>query len=338
MPNQALDALAQATGIGEGEAGHIYMRQHWSMFEAITGGMYEKANVYDVYNGNDDNKYEVANQIMRIEARSTNCERTCCAPAHSIMLHVKDLEGNTIITIQRPGFGSGKYCLGSCCALTDCCQDGIIVHEGKVEAEPACCSLGNPCCDGCGHGDLKNPNPISKAQVPMCGGGCSPNVHIYEEVDSAEPNGSLSGPFIFGGCTELCCESTFKYSTKDGREVSRVQKLVPRSVEALCQELFTDSDKYKIEFYEGSTGEEKANAIGLSLLADYMFFERDLGIITYITKEDGTKALKCTLCLTYCCGQVCPCSCNCESGGPGENQGGGGGDDGGAPLSQEMQR
>ena len=43
------------------------------------------------------------------------------------------------------------------------------------------------------------------------------------------------------------------------------------------QEICTDADRFQIDFYEGSTGEEKANTIGLALLADYMYFEHDNG-------------------------------------------------------------
>ena len=40
----------------------------------------------------------------------------------------------------------------------------------------------------------------------------------------SQPGG---GPCCFGGCSELCCESKFMYRTLDGRDVSRVRKLVP---------------------------------------------------------------------------------------------------------------
>ena len=82
---------------------------------------------------------------------------------------------------------------------------------------------------------------------------------------------------------------------------------VPDSCSACCLELCTDSDKYKLEFYEGSTNEEKANTLGLALLADYMFFERDLGMCTLGLTEDGNPYVMCTLCLTYIYGCICPC-------------------------------
>ena len=76
-----------------------------------------------------------------------------------------------------------------------------------------------------------NPNPISKARVPYLGGGCSPQIDVYEDHDSARPNGRVTGPCCFGGCSEFCCESKFLYRTLDGRDVSRVRKLVPGGAE-----------------------------------------------------------------------------------------------------------
>ena len=46
---------------------------------------------------------------------------------------------------------------------------------------------------------------------------------------------------------------------------------------------------------------------GLALLADYMFFERDLGMCTLGLTEDGNPYVMCTLCLTYIYGCICPC-------------------------------
>ena len=78
----------------------------------------------------------------------------------------------------------------------------------------------------------------------------------------------------------LCCESKFMYRTLDGRDVSRVRKLVPTNCSLFlpedtvrhgrrsAQTTAALRDKYKLEFYEGSTNEEKANTIGLALLMD----------------------------------------------------------------------
>jgi len=284
-----LKGLVAALNMPDGSAGVLDMRQHWSGLEAFTGGAYEKANIYDIHHCPPDPndkaaKFAPESKVAQIVAHSTTCERTCCAPGHSLMLHVNDRAGNTMVTIQRPGWGTGKYCLnhGAC---ANCCRDEIIVHEGRVDAEATCCLCChfNFCCfkhfDGCGQRVLK-PSPVSKASVPFLGGGCKPQIDVFEDHDSARPNRRVNGPCCFGGCSELCCESKFVYKTLDGRDVGRVRKLVPSSCKDACLEMFTDSDKYSMEFYQGSTNEEKANTIGLALLLDYMFFERDNGMIS----------------------------------------------------------
>ena len=89
----------------------------------------------------------------------------------------------------------------------------------------------------------------------------------------------------------------------------------------ICSECCTDSDKYNIEFYDKSSAEEKANMMSLTLLADYMFFERDQGIIT-CTTEDDKPVFKCTMCLMWCCGEITPCNCYLKQGSAQAGEGG----------------
>ena len=41
---------------------------------------------------------------------------------------------------------------------------------------------------------------------------------------------------------------------------------------------------------------------------DYMFFERDLGIVTCQTNDQGKPVIKFTFCLMFIYGCICPCS------------------------------
>ena len=319
-----LMALAAAIAIPDSAPGELYMKQRIQWLETLTAGMYENMNIYDVHSKPPETKsgrrgsFLAETKVAQVLGHSTECERQCCAPAHSLMLHVNDKDGNTMVTIQRPGWGAGKYCLNHG-AFMDCCRDEIIVHEGRVEAEPTwctCCRCHCKCCgknvqspcDGCGQ-RVVNPNPISKARVPYLGGGCAPQIDVYEDHDSARPNGRVTGPCCFGGGAEFGGESKFRYRTLDGRDVSRVRKLVPTNCCDCLKQCCTDADNYKLEFYEGSTNEEKANTLGLALLLDYMFFERDLGVFTFKMPEEGKPAyIKFTLCLTFIYGCVCPCN------------------------------
>ena len=51
-----LMALAAAINLPDGAAGILDMRQHWSALEALTGGAYEKANIYDIHHHVEDKK------------------------------------------------------------------------------------------------------------------------------------------------------------------------------------------------------------------------------------------------------------------------------------------
>lgn len=133
--------------------------------------------------------------------------------------------------------------------------------------------------------------------------------------------------------------------------MGRVRKLVPSSCKDACLEIFTDSDKYSMEFYQGSTNEEKANTIGLALLLDYMFFERDNGMISCWQDDDRndwaedqgetgevTAAdfhIECTLCLMSLYGCICPCSCGVTLSPSSDSDGGGGGGDFGSPAAPD---
>ena len=79
-----LMALAAAINLPDGAAGTLDMRQHWSALEALTGGAYEKANIYDIHHHVEDKKarFSAESKAVQVVAHSTWCERQCCAPAH----------------------------------------------------------------------------------------------------------------------------------------------------------------------------------------------------------------------------------------------------------------
>ena len=106
-------------GSGPGE---LYMKQRIQWLETLTAGMYENMNIYDVHSKPPETKsgrrgsFLAETKVAQVLGHSTECERNCCHPGHSLMLHVNDNEGNTMVTIERPGGGTGKFCLnqGAC--------------------------------------------------------------------------------------------------------------------------------------------------------------------------------------------------------------------------------
>ena len=55
--------------------------------------------------------------------------------------------------------------------------------------------------------------------------------------------------------------------------------------------------------------DDKAALITATLLVDYMFFEKDLGICKPVRGADGWSC-ETTLFNCYCCGTTCGCSCS----------------------------
>ena len=284
-----------------GDNKKLIIQQHVSIFEAVCS-FYEAANKYSIYEVDEEGK--MGTRILLAEAKSPCCERQICAPYHSVILKVSDPgSGETYLSIQRKGWGSGKYCMPCCCACNeDLCNDGIIVHEGAIEWQS------NICCMCCGQ-DVTEGNPISKINQASS---CTPQLDVFAEVDSAEPYASITGPCCFGGASELCCKSKFEYKKGD-TQIASMTKLAPSDCCACLKELCTDADKFSVEFEDGIEAEEKANSIAAVFLTDYMFFEQDQGICTV---KDGGAKLTCFQC--YCFGCLIPCTCKAQKGKKGE--------------------
>ena len=89
---------------------------------------------------------------------------------------------------------------------------------------------------------------------------------------------TVTGPFCFGGCSELCFESQFKAkSKKSGCDVGFLQQLAPRSCGECCKEMCVDADRFRISVNSDASVEDKTALMGVAFLADYMFFEQDNG-------------------------------------------------------------
>ena len=90
---------------------------------------------------------------------------------------------------------------------------------------------------------------------------------------------TVTGPFCFGGCSELCFESRFSaLSKKTNRDVGFLRKLAPASLGECCKEMCTDADKFRVSYEDGASVEDKTALMGVAFLADYMFFEQDNGM------------------------------------------------------------
>ena len=158
---------------------------------------------------------------------------------------------------------------------------------------------------------------------PKFGGKFHPEVQIMDRgITGSEPQefAVARGPFCFGGCSELCCDTTFGISTDDLNAAlgnyATITKKKPKSFSQAAREALTDSDIWEVDFHAKEiTPEQKANVLSSMIHLDYMFFERDNDMCRY--DHDG---LHITFWNCFCYGCVCPCKVVLNS-----NSGGGGG-------------
>jgi len=238
-----------------GSADKLFIHQKVGLLEGVTQGCFEQKNEYKILDQNEQ-------LIMQAKENSSCCTRMICAPNHSTMIYIEKPNGETLLSIERKGnqcCACPQKCLGCCCILTDCCKDGITVYPGKVEGDA---------------GYLENaPTPISMLKQPVCGGGMWPKLDTYPKGDpSAEISHRFSGPCCFGGCSELCVTSTYKYQTVGGEDVGEIVHLTPKTCEDVCKEMCTDVDKFSVSFDQKATITDRATVLSGAFLIDYMFF------------------------------------------------------------------
>jgi hypothetical protein len=280
----------------------VEIHQKLDLLEAVTQGCCEKKNTYRIM----DDKEQ---QILTALESSSGCTRCCCAPHHSTMIFINDQSGNTLLSIERQGcqFPIPLKCLGGgCCVCMDCCKDGIAVYNGKVEGDP---------------GEIEA-KPIFHLKEAACGGEkfLWPILWVQKDLES-EPVGQIRGPFIFGGCSELCMTATWDMDTKDGQRLAEIVHMTPKSCEDVVKEICTDVDKFRINYNSAAGQMDRTTALAGSLLVDYMFFEMDNGMISC----KGGNKIDITCCFCNCCGMQVPCKCTLQkddkgSGGSGDTE------------------
>lgn len=251
---------------------------------------------------------------------SDDCLRCCCNPYHSHRIQFKVVNAGdrqwstranilsmpTVMHAEREGCCS-KPCLG-CWVCSDSCKDGIVMNAGTPAqgTEPGSVSISDA--------------TFSYATQPKCGGYFTPSLNIFHRATAGDkesgfaPLAKVEGPCIFGGCSELCCESEFKVSAMSAEQIdasiktgdlATITKKKPRDGCACAREVFTDSDTFQVTFKEdvGLTPQQKASFMASMILTDFMFFEGDHGMCDY-----NGDAVIITLCYYYCCGCACPCN------------------------------
>mmetsp|Transcript_10783 Transcript_10783/g.14938 ORF Transcript_10783/g.14938 Transcript_10783/m.14938 type:complete len:409 (+) Transcript_10783:44-1270(+) len=304
-PLSGLDGLASFLG----SSTKLEINQKVQWLEALSLGCCEQQNVFDVRLDNKEGAH-----VLTAKEKSACADRICCKPKHSFLLHVTPAYdvNNVLVTLERRGCECTKLCFSPkpCLGVFSCsdlCTEEVIVHKGKIEGTPGSIEGGG--------------NPVAVLRQPQqcCKPDCfTPTLHIYPNIGpDAIPVASVKGPFIFGGCSELCCKSTFNYQSAGGNESADIVHLIPRDCGEFCKFLCTDSDNYSLTYDKSASPDTKAHAILSSLILDTMFFEIDQGLCSYDVEN---KACVITCCLCFCAGCLCPCNITI----PLSNNGGGG--------------
>lgn len=281
-----------------------------NLFEAVTGGAFEAANMYTVEDATNGT-------MLFVAAEESDCmNRCCCAPYHQFTVgfqqpstdpnalgqYPMSLGGGSkapsAFSVQRNGGLCGPCCGGAPCKMLGgyiccaCCQDEIHVYAGDAPQIPGDAS----------HAAWK----LGSAITPIGGGGLHPTLNIMEDVPGQAPEQILqvTGPMCFGGCSEMCCDVNFPIKdTKTGGDPAFISKKAPTDGASAMKELFTDSDSFILGITDPNlTPEKKALILSSTMLLDYMYFERDQDMCAC---EGGNIVI--TLCYCYCMGALIPC-------------------------------
>ena len=183
-----------------------------------------------------------------------------------------------------------------CCTCNDLCTEHITVHRGFVDGKP---------------GEIDKSQAITVIEQPLqcCrANGCTPTLHVSSPEPkrgrASTPYAQVTGPVCFGGCSELCIDSYFTYSTFQGQKIADIKHLRPRGCVEILKACCTDSaDNYALTFENTADGMQRAHALASAFVV-YMFFEIDSGMCSI---RDDTIIITCFLCSFYGC--LCPCNC-----------------------------
>jgi hypothetical protein len=270
-------------------------------WEALTAGACEMSNVYKIYNLDltPEPNIKTTPPVLIAKERSDGCDRCCCAPCNSLHIEFMEYEGGPVLfTFERVGSNGLKCtkCVG-CCSCGEKCRDEMRVHLGRPQG-----MVGS-------WANTETPHYFGAVKEMKNGGGFAPRQQVMDRhagATEANPSAESIGPTVFGGCCDICTESTFYLNagTKgaQGRQVAMIQKLKPSGCVECCAEMFTDADRYIITFDQSAGTRQRMLYLANLFLVEFMFFEIDDPIIR--CKDGGIHI---SLCFCHFIGCVCPC-------------------------------
>ena len=247
----------------------MVIEQEMELLEVMTGGAMETANRYRIYTDN------AGLQFWAME-ESDCCSRQCLAPNHSLVLNVHSINqhGPLLFKIEKPF----KCCVA---AIAPPCQ-----KEATIK--------------------LTNDQVVGYIQQPLCGGGFTPTLNIYDHEGGTQV-GTLTGPCLLGSL----CSTTFQLSDMNGKNIATFQKKGVSSMGDFVKASLSDADKFSLDWHQPVDLKLKSIMVGTVLFLDYLFFEGDQA---FGTTNPITRETNCICCNIYCCGATYPCGCKLKPG------------------------
>ena len=204
----------------------LHVKKDPILMESAPCTCWREPNTYSFRENDRDGRV-----VFTATEQSDKYERCFCSPHHSMMLHVKDDDGEDMFTLERQGCISAKPFL-CCFPMFQGCADEITIHKGKVDGEA---------------GKVVNPNPIyAVRQTTGCDDSlCRPTVKVFVPHASEEEI-ILNGPQCFGGCSEFCQESRFNAAGTDNKDKGYVVKEGHRTCTEMMGESCTEINAYRM--------------------------------------------------------------------------------------------
>lgn len=332
------------------------MKQGRAFLEAITGGIMPSKFLFSDYNFmyqpyrngqpyGDPQPYPLFYvQETMGDCCSKDCWcRCCCSPRNPSLMRfysagepydpgpckccgtvcwenddASDKLGDPFMTLERYGCCSR---FANCCVCCECCQDEMRLHYGKQGDSDNGDTMA---------GTLAYDHVISRAVVPIGGGGCTPTIEIFQrkveggvlqgdtppgaaKTDAEDRTMVVEGPMCFGGFKDLCCDTEYTISSDNGGsgDIARVTKKKPEGCSEWCRACCSTADTYDLNLSDRGhqmAPEQKAMMIGEMVHLDLMFFENDKFPIE-CERQGDTTWINILCCVAYCYGCLVPIKC-----------------------------
>lgn len=276
----------------------LFVEQSFEVLETFTGGMFEGANKYMVY----DPKGKI--KLFHAKEKTSCCWRQCCGESRPFNIKVYDHTGDKdrlVLVLKRGYKGCGW-------AVIPCCAQSVGVHYMLDD-------------DGNEVSGTSSDTLISRVEVPWCGGCCQPTMNIKD--GNGVKQGSIKGPCL---CVNDCCGADFDVYDREGEKAGEITKMRVAGLKDLAMEFATDADKFRLKFPPNLPPQMKMAILAATFQIDFWFF------------EDDRNACSGRCCDIYCCGWAlsclpawCFCCCGDDDDDKKKKKGG-------APGTQTMER